>query len=422
MPPLKQRRLDAAAEPSHQTSVEEADTRQLDDADYESPKHGEHSSTSVRSELLLVGLVIGVGSATESLPAAATQVDGKDDVNTGHVAVETATRSLKPSNPLVASPAVVQVHPEASGSALLDTGPSYHPGNILPLSTGKPTHESLMLIPSPLYAPFPVPLHMPLSYHPIPPFHLTVPYVIHRHPSLGTGHVGYPYEIYHTPTPFIPVLSYLPPLPPPPPGYPPLPPLPGTPPAPPQVPQPPSLPKPQLPPTRRPHIPPRVPSPPRQPPKSPLPKPSPPVRPAPPKQPISPPRKQPRPPTVRPPPQPLPAPKPVPRPPSVPRPLPKPERKPELPETGPVPLPEDDDETEIADPQSDPPVLSEENNPRREEFPSYYEPDALASQAAAGKVTDATSSTTDNTTSVHGAGDSKAQPEYSVDDSSVVEV
>ncbi|KAH6943168.1 hypothetical protein HPB50_016903 [Hyalomma asiaticum] len=50
MPPLKQRRLDAAAESSHQTSVEEADTRQLEDADHESPKHGEPSSTSVRSE------------------------------------------------------------------------------------------------------------------------------------------------------------------------------------------------------------------------------------------------------------------------------------------------------------------------------------------------------------------------------------
>ncbi|KAH6933357.1 hypothetical protein HPB50_014387 [Hyalomma asiaticum] len=42
MPPLKQRRLDAAAESSHQTSVEEAG--------HESPKHGEPSSTSVRSE------------------------------------------------------------------------------------------------------------------------------------------------------------------------------------------------------------------------------------------------------------------------------------------------------------------------------------------------------------------------------------
>ncbi|KAH6948636.1 hypothetical protein HPB50_025415 [Hyalomma asiaticum] len=50
MPPLKQRRLDAAAESSHQTSVEEADTRQLEDADHESPKHGEPSSTCVRSE------------------------------------------------------------------------------------------------------------------------------------------------------------------------------------------------------------------------------------------------------------------------------------------------------------------------------------------------------------------------------------
>ncbi|KAH7957169.1 hypothetical protein HPB52_015768 [Rhipicephalus sanguineus] len=33
MPPLKQRRLDAAAESSHRTSVEREDTGQLDDAD-----------------------------------------------------------------------------------------------------------------------------------------------------------------------------------------------------------------------------------------------------------------------------------------------------------------------------------------------------------------------------------------------------
>ncbi|KAH7986298.1 hypothetical protein HPB52_025071 [Rhipicephalus sanguineus] len=39
MPPLKQRRLDAAAESSHRTSVEREDTGQLDDADCELPQH-----------------------------------------------------------------------------------------------------------------------------------------------------------------------------------------------------------------------------------------------------------------------------------------------------------------------------------------------------------------------------------------------
>ncbi|XP_049519365.1 uncharacterized protein LOC119445508 [Dermacentor silvarum] len=383
-----------------------------------------------REKLLLVGLIIGVGSAAESLPVGATEVDRKDDAIKRHVTVDTPTTSSKPLVPITAE---AQVRPEASGSATLDTGPYSNHRDFLPLPMSKPTHESLVLMPSPMYGPFAVPFPMPLSYHPMPPLSLNVPYVIHRHPFLGAGSAGYPFQIFHAPAPFIPALSYLPPLPPPPPGYPPLPPLPGRPgglPSPPQAPKPPqlpSLPKPQLPPTGTPQIPPRVPSPPRQPPKMPLPKPSPPVRPAPPaKRPVSPPRKQPRPPTVKPPsqplpvPRPLPAPKPVPRPPTLPK-QPKPEKKPE-PETGPVPLPEDEDDTEIADPISDPPVLSEENNPGREEFPSYYEPEALLAQVAAEKVTDAASTTAGDTNSRNGAADLKSQPGSSVYDSHVVEV
>ncbi|XP_075532640.1 uncharacterized protein LOC142565899 [Dermacentor variabilis] len=371
-------------------------------------------------QLLLVGLAIGVGWATESLPVGATEVDRKDDAIKRHATVDAPTTSSKP---LVPSSAEAQVRPEASGSAPLDSGPYDIHRDLLPFPIDRPTHESLVFIPRPMYRPFAVPFHMPISYHPMPPFSLTVPYVIHRRPILGAGNAGYPFEIIHAAAPFIPALSYLPPLPPPPPGYPPLPPLPGRPgrlPPPPQVPkppQPPSLPKPQLPPPRGPQTPPRRPSPPRQPPKLPLPKPSPPVRPAPPKRPAPPQRKQPQPLPV---PKPLPAPKPVPRPPTLPK-RPKPERKPE-PETGPVPLPEDEEDTEIADPISDPPVLSEENAPGREEFSSYYEPEAHLGQVAAEEVADAASTSTGDIISPNGAADSKSQPGPSVYDSHVVEV
>ncbi|KAL3257775.1 hypothetical protein MRX96_046460 [Rhipicephalus microplus] len=242
-------------------------------------------------KLLLVGLVIGVGPAAEPLPAGATRVDGKDGArrapghlrsiswaNTRHVSVDI---TAAPPKLLIPSSAVVQ----ASGSTPLDTGPNYHPVDFLPFSTGTPTHESLVLIPSPVYGPFATPFHVPLSYHPMPPFSLSVPYVIQRHPVLGFDNARYQFEIYHSPTSFVPLL-YLPPLPPPPPGYPPLPPLPGRPgtlPSPSPSPKPPRLPKPELPPTRKPQFPPKVPSPPQQPPKSPLPTPSPPITPAPPK-------------------------------------------------------------------------------------------------------------------------------------------
>ncbi|KAK8771924.1 hypothetical protein V5799_024832 [Amblyomma americanum] len=369
---------------------------------------------NVHFKILLAGLVIGVGSSTELLPAGTGEADSNNNAQRTEVVAGTPAVS---SEPLVANPVEALEKPEAPGGAVIDAGHSDSARGFAPVPIGMPTHEALVLIPSPMFEPFALPFHMPVPYDPVSRFSPGVPYVIHRHPALGAGAGGYPLEIYHPAVPFLPELSYLPPLPPPPPGYPPLPPLPGRPggpPSPPQLPKPqplPPLPKPQVPPPRRPQLPPKLPMPPRQPPKIPLPKPSPPVRPAPPRRPPAPPRKQPRPPISKPAPQPLPVPKPlpVPRPPSVPRPpvLPKPERKPD-PETGPVPLPEDGDDTEIADPQSDPPVLSEENAPGRRLFPSYSQPDAIQPRVIADKVGGG-SDTTGDTVGPDGAVDAKSQ-------------
>ncbi|KAH7957446.1 hypothetical protein HPB52_019057 [Rhipicephalus sanguineus] len=54
MPPLKQRRLDPAAESSHRTSVEREDTGQLDDADCELPQHGAAQEGTSESDKPLV--------------------------------------------------------------------------------------------------------------------------------------------------------------------------------------------------------------------------------------------------------------------------------------------------------------------------------------------------------------------------------
>ncbi|KAH6946925.1 hypothetical protein HPB50_016167 [Hyalomma asiaticum] len=79
MPPLKQRRLDAAAESSHQTPVEEEDTRQLEDADHESPKHGEPSSTSVRSETEASGDSQKKGDGSAVLDASIKAPDAREE-------------------------------------------------------------------------------------------------------------------------------------------------------------------------------------------------------------------------------------------------------------------------------------------------------------------------------------------------------
>ncbi|XP_077543065.1 uncharacterized protein LOC144155473 [Haemaphysalis longicornis] len=366
---------------------------------------------------LFGALVMCLASATVYPASGTSAVTGINNVKDTTFALGAPA----PSPQLLASgPAEAQGITETPGSSISLVDGSHGSAQDVPGPVSKASHASLVLIPNPVYEPFRAPFQVPFPYHPGSPFSLDFPYVIHSQHTMNIGRFGYPLDVYGHPTvPFWPDLSYLPPLPPPPPGYPPLPPLPSRPGVPPpQVPKPPQPPvrqqplprpqppaRPQLPPLPKPQPPPKVPVPPRQlprpvPPK-PLPPPAPPARPAPPRRPPPPPPPagRPWPPAAKPAPQPLPAPKPLPvpkplpapRPPSRPK-LPSPERKPE---TKPVPLPEDGDDTEIADPISDPPVLSEENAPGREDLAYHFEPDLSAPRVLAEKLVSADSGTGD---------------------------